>query len=208
MLGSQVFIKSLLGLHAFTGCDNVSAFAGKGKIAALKLLKQSKLYQDLFHQIGMQWDITDEMFSKIEEFTCKICSTALETKEVNELRYRLFCVKKAKLESQQLPPCADCLKLHTQRANYQAAIWKRSLQGCPNVPSPTGHGWIHEDAKLVIKWMDGEPAPTAGLEFLSCSCTRSCKPSSCTCIINGLNRSALICVDYVTVTIVQKMNLS
>ena len=37
MLGSQV-CKSLLDLHALTGCDSVSAFAGKGKIAALKLL--------------------------------------------------------------------------------------------------------------------------------------------------------------------------
>ena len=125
------------------------------------------------------------MFSKIQEFTCRIYSTGPETKKVNELRY-LLCVKKRKLESQQLPPCADCLKLHTQRASYQTAIWKRSLQGCPNAPSPIGHGWIQEDDKLVIKWMDGEPAPTAVLEFLSCPCTRSCKPSSCMCTINGL----------------------
>ena len=30
---------ALLGIHAFTGCDTVRAFAGKGKIRALTILK-------------------------------------------------------------------------------------------------------------------------------------------------------------------------
>jgi len=33
MLGKDK-CQALLGLHSFTGCDTVSAFAGKGKIAA------------------------------------------------------------------------------------------------------------------------------------------------------------------------------
>ena len=84
---------------------------------------------------------------------------------MNELRYRLFCAKKGKLDSNQLPPCADCLRKHSLRANYQAAIWKRSLQSCPQVPSPVGSGWCLEDGKLTIDWMSGEPAPQA---FWSC----------------------------------------
>ena len=40
-IGSQ-FSKTLIGLYAFTGCDNVSAFAGKGKICALELIKTSE----------------------------------------------------------------------------------------------------------------------------------------------------------------------
>ena len=32
------FLKYLPGYHAFTGCDTVSAFAGKGKSKGLKLL--------------------------------------------------------------------------------------------------------------------------------------------------------------------------
>ena len=38
VLGQKVF-KALLGLHAFTGCDSVSAFAGIGKARPLKLLR-------------------------------------------------------------------------------------------------------------------------------------------------------------------------
>ena len=103
-----------------------------------------------------------------------------------QLYCRLFCAKQGKVDSNQLPPCADCLRMHSLRANYQAAIWRRSLQSCPQVPSPVGHGWVEEDGNLSIKWMCGEPAPAVLLEFLSCSCARSCKLPTCTCLANGL----------------------
>ena len=38
----QDFLKSLIGLHTITGCDTVSAFAGKGKAKVLKLLMKSR----------------------------------------------------------------------------------------------------------------------------------------------------------------------
>ena len=38
----QDFLMSLIGLHAITGCDTVSAFAGKGKVKALKLLMKNR----------------------------------------------------------------------------------------------------------------------------------------------------------------------
>ena len=33
--------KSLPGLHVYTGCDTVSAFGGKGKLKAWKLVQQT-----------------------------------------------------------------------------------------------------------------------------------------------------------------------
>lgn len=44
-------------------------------------------------------------------------------------------------------------------------------------PTPTGSGW-NED-HFVIDWMSDHPAPTAVLEQLSCSCTRSCQLPVC-----------------------------
>jgi len=76
-------------------------------------------------------------------------------------------------------------KLHSDRANYQATIWRRSLQSCPVVPSAVGHGWVQEDG-LKIKWMNGDPASVTVLEFLACSCSRICKLPNCSCISNGL----------------------
>ena len=40
--------KCLIGMHAFTGCDTLSAFAGRGKITALRLVKQQTSYQEMF----------------------------------------------------------------------------------------------------------------------------------------------------------------
>ena len=48
----QDFLKSLIGLHAISGCDTVSAFAGKGKVKALKLLMKNRTYVDAFMDLG------------------------------------------------------------------------------------------------------------------------------------------------------------
>ena len=40
--------RALIGMHAYTGCDTVSVFAGKGKAKALKLLISNKETQDTF----------------------------------------------------------------------------------------------------------------------------------------------------------------
>ena len=86
MLGPEL-CRSLPGLNAFTGCDSVSAFSRKGKVTALKLVKQTKSFQTLFQEIGMEWNLTDERFAKFQEFTCKMYSSATKTYDVNELRY-------------------------------------------------------------------------------------------------------------------------
>ena len=49
MLESELY-RSFPGLHAFIGCDkvDVSAFSGKVKVTALKLVKQNKSFQTRF----------------------------------------------------------------------------------------------------------------------------------------------------------------
>ena len=54
--GSEV-CRCLPGLHAFTGCDSVSAFSGKGKMTALKLTKRHARFRELFHLVGTDWDL-------------------------------------------------------------------------------------------------------------------------------------------------------
>lgn len=46
-LGENV-CDSLIGLHAFTGCDTVSAFAGRGKLNALKMVRKNTSWQKNF----------------------------------------------------------------------------------------------------------------------------------------------------------------
>ncbi|XP_068232399.1 uncharacterized protein [Palaemon carinicauda] len=179
---------SLLGLHSFTGCDTVSAFIGRGKLAALKLLMTHDHFRDVISKLGEGWQLKDEIFQVLEEFTWRLYVIRSEICDVNVMRYELFRVKDGHVESAQLPPCKDCLYLHAARANYQAAIWYRALKADPKVPSPLEcKGWsLGDDGELLINWMTGAAAPNVVLEFLFCKCKKSCKLPSCQCIVNGL----------------------
>ena len=178
--------RSLLGFHAFSGCDTVSAFAGRGKVVGYRIVTRNVEFQEMFQQLGMEWNLSDDLHHSLQKFTCTMYCSTPGTSDINELRYRVFCLKRGDVESNQLPPCNDTLRKHSLRANYQAAVWRRSLQRCPDIPSPVGSGWCTEDGKLVIDWMGGQPAPQAVLELLSCQCSRSFKLPSCSCIVNGL----------------------
>ena len=149
-------------------------------------MSRSAEFQGIFQQLGTEWDLSDHLYCSLEKFTCSVYCSNPGTSDINELRYRLFCLKRGDVESNQLPPCRDTLRKHSQRANYQAAVWKRCLERCPVIPPPEGAGWCTEDEKLVVDWMGGQPAPQAVLELLSCQCSRACKPPSCSCIANGL----------------------
>ncbi len=173
---------SLIGLHAFTGCDTVSAFAGRGKVSALKLMKKNTTFQETFHQLGQSWDLSPQLFQKLEEFTCRLYFASSCTDEVNVLRYQLFCAKRGEVESSQLPPCKDSLFMHACRANYQTAIWKTCLQTCLIIPDPTNHGWSVDEDTFGIHWMQSPPAPDMVLELLACKCVRTCKLPTCSCL--------------------------
>lgn len=197
-IGSNV-CRALIGMHAYTGCDTVSAFAGKGKLAALKLISTNIDVYDACVQLGDDWNVSEQLMDKLEKFTCLIYGAKAGAMQVNDLRYHLFCAKKGDIESHQLPPCKDCLTQHAKRAAYQAAIWKRALEIDPSPPSPVGRGWrlVTQDGRdqLEVDWMSGQPAPQSVLDLLACTCPRSCKLPRCVCMANGLK-----CTDMCKLT--------
>ena len=83
---------------------------GKRKTDGVKLGKRRPAYQELFQQLGVEWELSDELFVRLQEFTYLMYSSNPGTKDVNVLRYRLFCARKGELESHQLPPCQDTLR--------------------------------------------------------------------------------------------------
>ncbi len=87
-------------------------------------------------QLGEQWSVSQELFTVLQEFTCKLYYTHTTATLVNDQRYQLFRAKKGDVQSGQLPPCADCLFLHSERANYQAGVCRNSLEQAPDLPSP------------------------------------------------------------------------
>ena len=87
--------------------------------------------------------------------------------------------------------------MHTLRANYQAAVWRRCLQNKPTVQDSKECGWkLNKDGFLEIEWMRTPSAPDAVLELLSCKCKRSCLLPDCACLANSL-----VCTEMCTLQI-------
>ena len=76
----------------------MSAFFGRGKVAALKIVRRNKLFQNLFQEIGMRCELSDDLLVKLQEFTCMMYTSSPGSSYVNELRYTYgiqlscFCV--------------------------------------------------------------------------------------------------------------------
>lgn len=49
---------ALIGLHAWTGCDTVSSFAGHGKIKAFGLVQKVDKFKVAFGDLGREWRVT------------------------------------------------------------------------------------------------------------------------------------------------------
>ena len=75
-----------------------------------------------------------------------LCSTyGCKAREVNLSRYEMFNKKYTKedkvIDMALLIPCKTVFMLHLERANYYAALLKRSLSLNINEPPPTSHAW-------------------------------------------------------------------
>jgi len=80
MLGADK-CKALPGLHAYTGCDTVSAFAGKGKLKGLGLITKSAQHREALTLLGSHWNIPNDLHKKLRVihlptpllYTCRKC---------------------------------------------------------------------------------------------------------------------------------------
>ena len=179
-----VLSKALLGFHAFSGCDTVSSFSGKGKKTFFKVLKSSEVFTNAMTHLGDKLDIEEKLLRDCERGLCQVYG--FDTHNINDVRYDMLS-KGA--ESHQIPPTKDALRLHILRANYQAYIWKHALNGHFIAPSPHGHGWLVKDFKISILWMRKDPAPKALLEFLHCKTCKKCDTYRCLCKKSGFQCS-------------------
>ena len=62
-----------IGLHAFTACDTVSAFAGHGKIRSIKLMAKTQEHVKLFAELGNKtFQLSEELVNNLQEFVCEM----------------------------------------------------------------------------------------------------------------------------------------
>ena len=69
--------KALLGLHAFTGWDTTSAFHGRGKVKAFRLMLKHD-FVSASKSLGQSWEVSQELFEKLQVFIWE--TFGLETK--------------------------------------------------------------------------------------------------------------------------------
>ena len=74
--------KALIGMHTFTGCDTVSAFAGK--IRVLEILKKNSNVRDK---------------KQLKERVCLLHTPKTAPTDISILRYILFRARKGEIES-------------------------------------------------------------------------------------------------------------
>lgn len=152
-------VDALIGLHAFSGNDFVSSFFRKGKDATFKLVESSSKFKSTFSRLGIQWELSDTLHAELEAFVCKLYGKSNQT-DVNQVRYKIFRAKYADkstaVDMSLLPPCKSVLRLHASRANFVAAVWKRSNQAQVEIPDVTAHGWLHD---YSIMWVSDDVYP-------------------------------------------------
>ena len=181
---------SIIGMHAFTGCDSTSAFCGKGKTKALNLITSNPSLAAAMRQLGTAISPPENLLPACEEFVCALYGKP-QASHVNTLRYQLFCASTS-CSPEKLPPSRDALAQHVLRANYQALIWQSALSGQPDIPGPVGHGWEKDhDGSIMICWMKQYIAPRDILRIVSCRCkTGKCESLRCVC-----RKESLACTD-------------
>ena len=104
--GSEV-CRCLPGLHAFTGCDAVSAFSEKGKMTALKLTKRHARFRELFQLVGTDWDVPDELFSRLQEFTFSC------TAQIRERKMSMTCATVSSAPRKETLTLTSCHRAST-----------------------------------------------------------------------------------------------
>ena len=67
----QLLLKSLLSLHALTGCDTTSSFSGKGKVKPFKVMLKNQSYIEEFAAFGDVPTVSDEQLEWVQAFVCK-----------------------------------------------------------------------------------------------------------------------------------------
>ena len=144
--------KAMIGFHAFTGNDYVSAFFRKGKNKCWQLMISNEEYIKAFTELGDEWDVSAETFNVLEKFVCRLYQS--RKREVNLARHELFLKKYTKenkvIDLALLPPCYSTLSLHIDRASYVSCMWKKCTTSKIDFPPVFHHGW---NINYEVEWI-------------------------------------------------------
>ena len=128
--------KGMLFFHAFTVCDVVSAFRGKGKKSAWQTWDVCDDASGVFSKPSQYPAVVDdEDLKTLEKFVVMMYDRSSTAEGVDDARLDMFARKQRPCEA--IPPTRSALKQHVKRAAYQAGcIWSQSIVRQPEMPTP------------------------------------------------------------------------
>jgi hypothetical protein len=145
--------QALPWFHAFTGCDTVSSFNGKGKLTMWDSWMASSYRKQLTALFGKLSEappeITDIDFQLIKRFVLDLYKTKSASETLGSLRMKMF-INSAVDDLKKLPPSEGAILMHTKRATLQAGyFWKESDSDIV-IPNPELWGWSRSTANTVL----------------------------------------------------------
>ena len=118
-------------LHAFTGCDVVSAFRGKGKKSAWQTWDVCAEASDVFARLSQYPPtVNDNEMDILEKFVVIMYDRSSTATCVNNARLDMFARKQRPYEA--IPPTRSALLQHVKRAAYQTGcVWMEPISTAP-----------------------------------------------------------------------------
>ncbi|XP_072153362.1 uncharacterized protein [Bemisia tabaci] len=179
--------KSILFIHAVSGCDTTSAFRGKGKGTFIKLLEKCAEVSRIAEKFNEIDCTQEELCQAGEQLVLLLYGAKKSVTALNKCRFQCFnralARQKTEVKLQTLPPTSDACKQHFLRVYYQVQLWRgRKL-------NPKEWGWKSSELGLLPVPMLNPPAPQELLQIISCTCSKGCS-NRCSC-----KRAGLPCSD-------------
>ena len=151
--------------HAFTGCDVVSAFSGKGKKSAWQTWDMCAEAYDVFARLSQYPPtVNDNEMDILEKIVVIIYDMSSTATGVNNARLDMFARKQRPYQA--IPPTRSALLQHVNRAAYQAGcVWSQST-----LRQPETQGWAKNGDMGSVVWTTLPPIVESYQQVTKCGC--------------------------------------
>ena len=175
-------------LHALSGCDTVSYPNGKGKVSALKVLRETEI-TGLDRVLGEEDATYSDLMETGKTFFLHLYSQKKST-SMNSARFDIYRKRKHPPSLKSLPPTDSNLSLHIQRAHPQMILWKAAGKPDPPALQITDYGWkVTSEGEVVPILSTESTAPENLIDVISCCCKalgNACSSIKCSCAANSV----------------------
>ena len=174
--------------HAFTSCDVVSAFRGKGNKSAWQTWDMCAEASDVFARLSQYPPtVNDNEIDILETFVVIMDDRSSTATGDNNARLDMFARKQG--QDQAIPSTRSALLQHVMHAAYQAGyVWSQSPLRHPETQSPAYWGWAKNGDLWNVVWTTLPPIVESCQQLTKCGCKSDCH-GRCTCYRLGLLHS-------------------